>query len=59
LKVFFAGRVVVLSTFVFKVELGSVGGFGLRKLQPGLQCYLVAYLTLGIVFVLEEGKGIF
>jgi hypothetical protein len=57
--VFFVGRVVVLSIFVFEVELGSVGGFGLWILQPGLQCYLVAYLTLGIVFVLEEGKGIF
>jgi hypothetical protein len=59
MKMLFAGRVVVLSIFVFEVELGKGGGFGVWILQPGLQCYLVAYLSLGIVFVLDEGIGIF
>jgi hypothetical protein len=55
----FAGTAVVSSLFVFEVEIVSVGGFGVWILQPGVCCYLVAYLPLGIVFVLEEEKGIF
>jgi hypothetical protein len=55
----FAGSAVVSSLFVFEVGVVSVGGFGVWILQPGVRCYLVAYLLLGIVFVLEGRKGIF
>jgi hypothetical protein len=56
---FFACSAVVSSLFVFEVGDVCVGGFEGGILQPGVWCHLVAYLMLGIVCVLEGGKGIF